>query len=282
MKNIDLGHTLTGLRVNDKAQIYGIASGQMFVAGVLSNPAFSGSFKVDEFRFMDSYHGLLEADCRWNRDSRQVELQGTMTDEGVALTAFNGIYIPQTKTIDVNLDADHTDLHFLNNWTKVAFKEIGGRAVGHLRIFGEIPHMDMEGEAILEDGFFIQDAVHTTFLVKHDTLWFEPGKMLFKDVELYDAMGHDGIMTCILSHEKFAHWRVDMNADVADMLVFNQSRNEKSDIFASVYAEGSMTLRFDERNGLAISVDARTAPGTRIGYNPSSGTAELSILTRRR
>ncbi|MBR5707677.1 MAG: hypothetical protein IKX55_08950 [Bacteroidaceae bacterium] len=280
MKNIDLGHTLTALRVNNKANIYGIASGQMFIAGILSNPAFSGSFKVDEFKFMDSYHGLLEADCRWNRENRQVELQGSMTDEGVSSTGFSGVYIPQSKYIDVALEADHTDLHFLNNWTKTVFKDIGGRAVGNLRIFGEIPHMDMEGEAILEDGYFVQDAVHTTFLVKHDTLWFEPGKMLFKDVEIYDEMGHDGIMTCIISHDKFTHWSVDMNADVADMLVFNQSRSEKSDIFASVYAEGSMILKFDERNGLAISVDARTAPGTRIGYNPSSGTvADYNFLT---
>lgn len=280
MKNIDIGHTMTALHINNKPQIHGVASGQMFIAGVLSSPAFSGSVKVDKFRFMDSYHGLLEADCRWNRNARQVELQGIMTDEGISSTAFNGVYIPQTKTIDVNLDADHTDLHFLNNWTKTVFKEIDGRAVGHLRIFGEIPHMDMEGEAILENGVFVQDVVHTTFKVKHDTLWFEPGKMLFKDVEFYDEKGHDGLLTCILSHEKFAHWKVDMTADVADMLVFNQARTEKSDIFASVYAEGSMSLRFDETNGLAISVDARTAPGTRIGYNPSSGTvADYNFLT---
>ena len=280
MKNIDLGHTLTALRVNNKAQIYGIASGQMFIAGVLSNPAFSGSFKIDEFKFMDSYQGLLEAECRWNRESRQVELKGSMTDEGVSSTGLSGVFIPRTKFVDIELDADHTDLRFLNNWTKTVFREMGGRAVGHLRLFGEIPHMDMEGEAILEDGVFIQDAVNTTFLIKNDTLWFEPGKMLFKDVEFYDAMGHDGIMTCIISHDKFTHWSVDMTADVADMLVFNQSRNEKSDIFASVYAEGSMALKYDERNGLAISVDARTAPGTRIGYNPSSGSvADYNFLT---
>ena len=280
MKNIDLGHTFYALRVNNAAQIQGIASGQVFVASVLSNPAFSGSFRVDEFRFLDSYHGRLEADCRWNRHLRQVEVQGMMTDEGIATTGVTGIFIPQTKYLDVALDADHTDLHFLNNWTKSVFREIDGRAIGHLRLFGNLPSLDMEGETILEDGIFVQEAVNTTFKVKRDTLWFEPGKMLFKDVEFYDEKGHDGLLTCILSHDKFSHWKVDMNADVADMLVFYQPKNEKSDIFASVYAEGSMTLRFDETNGLAISVDARTAPGTRIGYNPSSGTvADYNFLT---
>ena len=280
MRNIDLGHTFSALRINNAAQLQGIASGQVFVASVLSNPAFSGSFRVDDFQFLDSYHGRLEADCRWNRHLRQVELQGTMTDEGIATTGLNGIFIPQTKYLDVGIDADHTDLHFLNNWTKAVFREIDGRAIGHLRLFGNLPSMDMEGETILEDGIFVQDAVNTTFRVKRDTLWFEPGKMLFKDVEFYDEKGHDGLLTCILSHDKFSHWRVDMTADVADMLVFYQPKNEKSDIFASVYAEGSMTLKSDEVNGLSISVDARTAPGTRIGYNPSSGTvADYNFLT---
>lgn len=280
MKNIDISHTLSVLRLKNSAQIYGIASGQMFVTGVLSNPAFSGSFKVDDFQFMDSYHGLLEADCRWNRQSRQVELQGKMTDEGVSSTGFAGVFIPQTKYIDVSLDADRTDLHFLNNWTKSVFKDLGGRATGQLRLYGIIPEMDLEGEAILEDGYFVQDAVNTTFKVKHDTLWFESGKMLFRDVEFYDEKGHDGLLTCILSHEKFSHWKVDMTADVADMLVYYQPKNEKSDIFASVYAEGSMALKFNETDGLAISVDARTAPGTRIGYNPSSGSvADYNFLT---
>ena len=280
MKNIDLGHTLNLLRMNNSAQIYGIASGQIFVAGVLSNPAFSGSFKVDDCQFMDSYHGILEAECRWNRRSRQVEIQGNMIDEGISSTGFAGVFIPQDKHLDVSLDANRTDLHFLNHWTKSVFKDLSGRATGNLHMFGDLPGIDMEGEVILEDASFIQEAVNTTFKIKRDTLWFEPGKMLFRDVEFYDEKGHDGILTCILSHEKFKHWKVDMTADVADMLVFYQPKNEKNDIFASVYAEGSMVLKFDERNGLAISVDARTAPGTRIGYNPSSGTvADYNFLT---
>ncbi|MCQ2067911.1 MAG: translocation/assembly module TamB [Bacteroidaceae bacterium] len=280
LRNINLGQTLSTLHINNSAQIYGIASGQVFVAGVLANPAFSGSFGIDDFQFMDSYHGHFAADCRWNRHSRQVELQGNMVDEGISSTALTGVFIPQTKYLDLNLEADHTDLHFLNTWTKVAFREISGRAVGNLHIYGNIPRLDMEGEAILEDGLFVQDAVNTALKVKRDTLWFEPGKMLFKDVEFYDEKGHDGILTCILTHDKFTHWGVDMTADVADMLVFYQPKNEKSDIFASVYAEGSMSLRFDETTGLAISVDARTAPGTRIGYNPSSGSvADYNFLT---
>ena len=280
MKNIDLGNTLSALRVKNSAKILGNASGQFIIAGVLSNPAFSGNLGIDDFQFMDSYHGRMEAECRWNRASRRVELKGSMTDEGISSTSLTGIFIPQTKYLDITLDANRTDLFFLNTWTQNIFREMGGRATGQLRLFGSLSAMDMEGQAVLEDGYFVQDAVNTTFRIKRDTLWFEPGKMLFKDVEFYDEKGHDGLLNCTLIHQKFSHWKVDMNAYVADMLVYNIPRTDKSDVFASVYAEGSMDLKFDERNGLAISVDARTAPGTSIGYNPSAGTvADYNFLT---
>lgn len=280
MKNINLGHTLSMLRAKKVPKLEGIASGTLLFAGILGTPTFSGSLKIDDFRMMDSYHGCLTADCRWNRKLRQVEVEGTMINEDIERTGISGVFIPDTKYLDVNLDANHTDLYFLNTFTKNVFKEVKGNATGNIRMFGNLPHIDMEGEAILEDGYFAQDAVKTSFLIKHDTLWFESGKMLFKDVEFYDEKGHDGILTCILSHDHFTNWSVDMNADVADMLVFNQPKNDKSDIFASVYAEGSMTLKFDNTNGLAISVNARTAPGTRIGYKPSAGmVADYNFLT---
>ena len=279
MKRIDLDHTLSTFNAN-VAQIKGIASGTISIAGVTGDPAADGSFDIDGFEFFNSYQGDIHADCRWTKQSERVEVKATADDADLAHTIIDGYYQPGNKFIDINIGADNTDLHFLNKWTSTVFKDIGGKAIGNLRIFGSLPKLDMEGEAILQDGYFVQDAIHTTFLVKRDTLWFEPGKMLFRDVEFYDEKGHDGLLTCILSHDHFSKWTVDMNADVANMLVYNHPRTDQGDIFASVYAEGSMKLTFDERNGLVINVDARTAPGTRIGYKPSAGTvADYNFLT---
>ena len=280
MNNINLGRTLSAFGINNSTRFEGTASGQLSVAEALGSPIFYGSFLIDDFGFMGSYHGRLTADCRWNRNARRVELDGRMVDKDIATTGLHGIYIPESKFIDVNIDANHTDLYFLNTWTKSTFKELRGRTTGHLRLFGNLPHMDMEGESVIEDTYFVQDAANATFIVKNDTLWFEPGKMIFRDVEFYDEKGHDGILTCILDHDKFSNWRVDMTADVANMLVYNQPKTDKGSIYASVYAEGSMTLKYDKPYGLAISAKVRTAPGTRIGYQPAAGTvADYNFLT---
>jgi len=280
MKNIDLDHTLSLLGANDALKMRGMASGQISVAEALGSPIIYGSFQIDDFQFMDSYHGRLTADCRWNRETRTMELDGIMKEEGISSTKLTGTYLPETKFMDVHLGADHTDLYFLNTWTSSVFDELNGRAIGQLRLFGNLPDIDMEGEAIIENARFVQGAVNTTFTIKRDTLWFEPGKMLFRNVEFYDERGHDGLLTCILTHDHFSDWKVDMTADVADMLVYNCPKTDKSSIFATVYAEGNMTLKQDNENGLAISVNARTASGTRLGYNAASGSvADYNFLT---
>lgn len=279
LRNIDLDRTLTKFHVNSM-MLQGNASGSISLAGLTGKPAFFGSFTIDGFGFMDSYHGDLVADCHWDQNNEKVVLNARMTDPGKADTHITGFYVPAQKNLDVTIDAGHTDLHFLNHWTDGVFKELSGRALGQLRLFGTLPDLDLEGQAVVENGVFVQEDVNTTFYIRNDTLWFEPGKMNFRNVEFFDNYGHDGILTCILNHDHFSDWSVDMTADVSNMLVYNQPKSEKSSFYATVYAEGNMNLLYNRFKGLSIEVNARTAPGTRLGIKPNSGTvADYNFLT---
>lgn len=279
LNQIDLEKTLNMVGTN-KMGLKGIASGIIAAAGILHTPHFSGNLDIDGFEFLDSYHGHMSSNLNWNDSEGRIEMEGTMVDGERSSTLLTGFFEPKRKFIDLNIGADHTDLHFLNLWTKKVFKEVGGRAIGDLRIFGTLKGgLNMEGEAILEDGYFVQENINTTFLIKRDTLWFEPDKMLFKNVEISDEFGHNGMMTCILNHKNFSNWTVDMKADVDGMQVYNVSDNEMKGINALVFAKGSMTLNFNKEDGLSIKADARTAPGTRLGYSMTSNVADYNFLT---
>lgn len=279
LHNIDLYRTLSLLHINS-IQLGGIASGNLSLAGVTGSPSFYGSFSIDNFMFLDSYHGHMEATCYWDDVLKRVILTGHMSESGISNTTLTGFYIPRDKTIDVSIDAGRTDLHFLNKWTGSIFKEMSGRAIGNLRIFGTLPDLDLEGQAIIEDGRFVQSSVNSTFLIRRDTLWFEPGKMLFRNVQFYDEYGHDGILNCVINHNHFSDWRVNMTANVSDMMVYYQPVTDKGSFNARVYANGALQLLYDRQRGLGISVNARTSPGTRLGFQSNSGTvADYTFLT---
>jgi hypothetical protein len=279
LHNIDLYRTLSLLHINS-IQLGGTASGNLSVAGITGSPSFHGSFSVDNFMFLDSYHGHLEATCYWDELLKRVMLTGHMSESGISNTTLSGFYVPKDKTIDVRIDAGRTDLHFLNKWTGSVFKEMSGRAIGNLRIFGTLPHLDLEGQTIIEDGRFVQSAVNSTFLIKRDTLWFEPGRMLFRNVQFYDEYGHDGVMNCVINHDHFSDWRVNMTANVSDMMVYYQPVTDKGNFNARVYANGALRLQYNKQRGLGISVNAKTSPGTRLGFRANSGTvADYTFLT---
>ena len=282
LNRIDLDQTLSAFNAN-KMQLKGSASGNLSVSSLLGNPAFTGGLEIEEMEFQNSLLGHVSSKLEWNSDMERIDISAIARDT-VSSTAFNGYYIPENSYIDMAIAANHTDLRFLNQWTKSVFSELGGRAVGNLRLFGRTSALDIEGQSILENGYFVQDALNTTFIIREDTLWFEPGRMLFTNVNFFDEYGHDGLMDCRLTHTNFRDWKVDMTANVADMLVYNVPKTDKTSLYAQVYAEGSVDLSFNGTDGLNVKVDANTSNGTRLGYQQTSASVEdyglLTIVSR--
>ncbi len=282
--NVDMDRTMSMLHA-DKIGLKGIASGQIDLMGLLGKPAFEGSVCIDEFEFMTSRQGNLEADFVWNRELSEVDITGTAVDSSnSARTALDGFYRPGDSSIDMNIGATHTDLHFLNKWTHKVFTELSGRTTGQLRLFGSKRNFDLEGKTVLENGIFNMESIGAKFIIKEDTLRFEPGRMLFDNIVCYDEYGHDGIMNCHILHDSFHNFRVDVDANVTDMMVYSIPRTEKSNIFATIYAEGSVKLVYNRIIGLDIKADARTANGTHFGFKQAYGQVGdynfLSIVDR--
>ncbi len=282
--DVDMGRTMSMLHA-DKIGLKGIASGQIDLMGLIGKPAFEGSACIDGFEFMTSRQGDLEANFVWNRELSEVDITGIAIDSSCsARTVLDGFYRPGDSFIEMNIGATHTDLHFLNKWTHKVFTELSGRTTGQLRLFGNKRSLDLEGETVLENGIFNMESIGAKFIIKEDTLRFEPGKMIFDNIVCYDEYGHDGIMNCHILHDNFHNFRVDMDADVTDMMVYSIPKTEKSNIFATVYAEGSVKLLYNRINGLDIKADARTSNGTRFGFKQAYGQVGdynfLSIVDR--
>lgn len=280
INNLDM-EGLTSLAGTGRMGLKGIASGQLDLIGLLGKTAFEGSLDVKGLEFMTSSQGDLEADFFWDPHLSQVSISGIAVDSThSARTVMNGFYRPADSFIDMKIGATHTDLHFLNTWTSGTFSELGGRVTGDIRLTGYGHNLDLEGEAILEDGLFDLESIGARFVVKEDTLRFEPGKMLFDNIDLSDEYGHTGTMNCHIGHEHFHNFNVDLSAHVNDMMVYRVSESDKSNIFATVFAEGSVKLGYDGTNGLDIKVDASTADGTRFGFKQANGqVASYNFLT---
>ena len=257
----------------------GIASADIHAISLLETPAFFGNLAADNFSYMGSYGGHLEIEGIWNQELECIDINALMNDEDKATTLFEGYYSPKNRFIDINIDANRTDLYFLNTFTKNIFREVNGKAIGNIRLFGGLQTLDLEGTAILEDGVLDQSVLNTRFIIRHDTLTFQPGKMIFRDVEFYDERGNKGLLMCNIDHTDLIDFAVNLDAYITNMQVLNVPKTESTDLFANVFATGSINLTTSNSKGLIVKADATTAPGTTFGYNLSAGpVADNSFL----
>lgn len=273
--HMDIYETMSLFSKNEP-DLKGTASGELQLAGILDKPAFGGNLAIDSLMFGGSLFGDLDAELSWNRALSLIDISGMAKDSinGTA-TGISGFFRPNDSYLDMTINANHTDIGFLSKWTSSIFSDIGGRTTGEIRMFGPLSELDLDGSTVLEDAHLDIESIGARFIIRHDAMQFKPGEILFSNINLFDANGHDGLMDCTLTHNHFHNWNVDLNASVTDMLVLNMPESEKSSIFATVYAEGDVRMRFDETNGIDLKVDARTANGTRFGFKPTDSDTEV-------
>lgn len=262
----------------------GLADGDISIVSVLHNPAFYGTLDISQFSILDSYHGDVSADCNWNPQLNRIEISANANDPGVSQTVIKGWYVPSDKYLDASIDANHTDIYFLNRWLGLIFTEMGGRASGNIHLAGTIPSLDIIGETIVEESYFTVAGTNTTYLVDRDTLWFRKDLMDFHSLEVSDEYGNTGIMDCQVRHNRLRNFEVDLNAELDGLQAFYMPMDEESKIDAKVFADGTMNMTFTQADGLFISADASTAPGTRINIDLSKSSATsynfLTIVDR--
>lgn len=278
LNNINIEELFSMLNAKD-ASFSGMASADISAISLLKDPTFYGNITADNFSFLGSYGGRLDAEGIWNKEEECIDINATMYDQERTKTILSGQYTPKDRYIDILIDANNTDLYFLNTFTKNIFREVKGNAFGKLRLFGALDALDLEGTAILENGVLDQGILNTRFIIKHDTLTFKPGKMHFRNVDFYDEFDNKGLLMCDLSHTYLNDFSANMNANITNMQVLNIPRTESTDIFANVFATGSINLSTSISTGLIVNADATTAPGTTFGYNLSAGpVADNSFL----
>jgi len=279
-RNMDIDGTMAMLN-RTGPDIHGVASGSLRMAGILDKPGFDGQVSVAGMRFQGSELGNLDTKFKWESELSRIKIDGLAVDSlNMARTGVDGFYRPGDSFIDMTILANHTDLAFLNTWTGSVFSDMGGRTTGRLRLFGPASALDLEGSSVLENAYFNLESIGARFLVKHDVLRFEPGKMSFNNINLFDESGHDGLMDCILTHDHFHKWGVSLNASVTDMKVFEKLPSDRSSYFATVFAEGDVSMKYDYRHGIDLKVNARTSNGTMFGLNPSTdGIESYEFLT---
>ena len=246
----------------------GHISGSAYLTSVYDTPKAEADLLIDNFQFVDGRIGDMDIDVAWNAKDNRIELNGKATDGTAGSTDVNGYVALSPGEINIDFGANGTPLYFLKRFTSSFMGDIDTRINGHVRLFGPLSDINLEGKAVA-NGTIELKSLNTTYALLDDTITLVPDHILFDHTVVYDKDGHTGTVTGSIDHEHLSNFTFDLDIQANNLLAYDFKEFGESTFCGTVYATGDCHIK-GVRGEITIDVDATPEKGTVFNYNASS------------
>lgn len=205
-----------------------------------------------------------------------IYLDARIREADIARTRVHGFIYPikPTSSLDLQIDADSTNLQFIHYYMQSITPQFSGRATGHVHFYGKFKALTMEGR-VYGDASMKVDVLNTTFSVR-DSIYIAPDGLTFRNNRLYDTQGHQGTMSGYLHYNHFKDLNYRFNFDVSNMLLLNTRESADFPFYGTVYGTGTASIAGNAADGVNINVAMSTGRNSNFTYIKDNVTSAVS------
>ena len=272
LKNIDVKYVLDIVRFDD-VEFGGLATGKVHLKSILKDLSMHTRLNVHQFAVNKGLMGEADIKGVWDDELGGIRLDARIAEEGLSSTHVTGYVSPKLKGLDLNIEADSTNIGLLDTYLEGIFSEMKGRVNGNVRLFGTFKTLDLEGRvrAMIDAKV---DVLNTYLQIRNDSLHIRPGEFAFENVRVYDPDGNSGIVNGYLHHTHLKNLMYRFDIQGNNLLMYNT--NDPGDLmfYGKVYGTGNVQLSGGNN---AMNVDVRLATGRNTTFTYVTGlTAEAT------
>lgn len=275
LKNINLEYVLDIVHFDDVA-FNGLVTGTVNMKGVMKEPAMHTKLNVHNFCLNKALLGEADITGVWDSELGGVRLDAKIAEEGISATHVTGYVSPKMKGLDLMIEADSTNIGLIQPFVEGIFSDLTGRVNGHIRLYGDFKHLDLEGEARANIDTKI-DVLNTYFQIRDDSVHISSGQLLFTDVHVYDREGNSGVVNGYLHHTKLKNLMYHFNISGDNLLMYDTHEGGDMPFYGKVYGSGSVIL--DGGNN-AMTVDASLTTGHNTSFTYITGITTEATNTQ--
>ena len=274
LQQINIGYVfdIANLGVN----FQGEATGPAYASGVLGTPVMSTDLFIHNLGINDGLLGDADIHGEWHHDVKGIYLDARIREADIARTRVHGFIYPikPTSSLDLQIDADSTNLQFIHYYMQSITPQFSGRATGHVHFYGKFKALTMEGR-VYGDASMKVDVLNTTFSVR-DSIYIAPDGLTFRNNRLYDTQGHQGTMSGYLHYNHFKDLNYRFNFDVSNMLLLNTRESADFPFYGTVYGTGTASIAGNAADGVNINVAMSTGRNSNFTYIKDNVTSAVS------
>mgnify|MGYP000779590693 FL=1 len=264
LKDINIGYVfdIADLGVNFKGE----ATGPAYASGVLEKPVMYTDLFIRDLGLNDGLLGDANIHGEWHQEVEGIYLDAHIHEKDTAKSHVYGYIYPikPKSALDLQIEADNTNLKFIEHYMSSITPEFNGRASGHVHFYGKFKGLTMEGR-VLGNASMKVDVLNTTFFIK-DSIRIEPNGLTFQDNRIFDTQGNQGHVDGYLHYEHFKNLEYRFQFGVNNMLVMNTKESLDFPFYGTVYGTGNALIAGNARDGVNIDVAMTTNRNTNFVY----------------
>ncbi len=270
--NIDYVFDIANLGVN----FQGEATGPAYASQVLKKPIMHTDLFIRNFGLNNGLLGDADIHGEWHHEVEGIYLDARIREKEIARSHVYGYIYPikPKSALDLQIEADNTNLKFIEYFMSNITPEFNGRASGNVHFYGKFKGLTMEGN-VFGDASMKVDVLNTTFFLK-DSIKIEPNGLTFRNNRILDPHGNQGRVNGYLHYRHFKDINYRFQFEVNDMLVMNTKESLDFPFYGTVYGTGSALIAGNAQNGVNIDVAMTTNRNTNFVYIKDNVSSAVS------
>lgn len=220
----------------------GVATGQTIATGVLGEPYMLSNLYIEGFGYNNSIIGDADIIGEWHNQQKGLYLEADIKEADIAHSLVTGYIYPlkPTSSLDLHIDADSTNIGFVQTFLKNVTSDFRGRVSGHVDLYGKFNALTIAGD-VMGDASIKMDALNTTYTLR-DSVIARPEGLFFRNSTIYDERGTRGTLDGEVLWDHFHHVSYDLTVDANNLLVMNTQQNADYTFYGTVYATGNINI----------------------------------------
>lgn len=273
LQNVDLAFVFDVVNFH-AVDFGGKATGRAVFRTSGGNPRLAAHVRIPDFTFNDGPMGDTDLRGGWDAESGRIMLDADMhlPDGDDAGTKVKGYVSLHEKGLDLDIQAQRTDLRFLRTYMDGIFGDFTGNATGRVRLYGPFKQLDFDGD-VVADARTRVEATGVTYSTKNGKVALRSGEFAFKDFHLTDDRGGTAQASGYLRHTHLKNLNYSFDVTAQHLLCYDQPETPDMSFYSTTVGSGNVRLagspgRF--RADIALTPEK----GTTLVYNLGTQTAQ--------
>ena len=270
LKDVDVEYILNLVNFHS-VDFSGKASGKAIVKSIFNDPDAYAKLDIKDFEFEHGPMGILHANVNFNKELSQIDINAVADEGEEHQTLIDGYVSPKRNYIDLGIEAQGTNMKFMESFCGSFMDNIQARAHGKVNLVGDLKDINLVGD-LYATGKMHMKQLGTEYSFKNLHAHAIPDDILLNNDTIFDRNHNMALVSGGIHHKHLTRLSYDLTLKAHNFLGYDTHEFGDNTFYGTVYATGEVGIH-GKSGETIIDIDAEPGPGSIFVYNVASPDA---------